>query len=1119
MSYLSHDNVVRIFRTVLNSSVAVSAICLPSYAIAQDTGLSGETVQEDVEVRPQGNPTVEPAASGNEIVVSGIRDSLENAMNIRRNADVILDGISADDIGSTPDLNLGEALQRIPGVQINREGARRDATISVRGLPGRFTKTTVMGQSIASTTRGSNTGNPFGIFESGIFNGANVIKSFTADNLSGGLAAQVDLRIKSALERKESLVARAEVGYEETTEDFNPSFFVSGTKHLSDRFGVYGTVSYSKQSFRRDTFRVNNYTAFSNTQLASLADGTLASGIGDTVSATPNPAFDIPASGANGLSNSVIYPSAVRQFVQTNAGYRVSGGAGMAYEINDNASFRLDGIYTRRDLKDANQDLFIVDPNPTQSLISPLSSPISIGVVDFDDNGTEENVFLTPRVLISDQQTAIGNRSFPSLDEAWSLYPQFNYENDEVRFNVTGTYSEATGSSILSQYDVRVRQRGGALNDANGDGIDDRGTGQVGVIDTGSGNLGDILVNNVVPNALLQLQDGIGGWSLEPSTIGARTFIPIMAPDGTTFDSPVSVLVAGFNEGVKRDLVAFDFEAARKFENSIVTEVGVGGYVSSENADRFRAENSALGLNISNLTSDIYKLSDGVSRGGKFLGGKIRGVELDQFLSINIPVIESQLGTPTRMLPDGVTWNPTAANLANFFPELTPESAATVSVDEILEALPAVPETGYLQRLALRNTIDDNYSTKRDTLELFAMMKFNFAEAIGAELRGNLGGRFVRSELSGSVSPVSKQFYDNLAALRASNGGDTLVFRDGAVLEYAKEKNEFERFLPSVNVIYEITPDIIVRGAYYHTFEALDLAEFSPTPTLIQEIAPGGDPDESDLPAIVGSNGQPIPSTIVNVSGLDINPRRSEAFDLGISWYNRPGGVISLGFFRKSLIDDISRFRNFCPEGENFTVEGQTFNDLRTADVNSSNPIEASYAGRCVFTNDNGDPQRIRIDLSQNNPDTINVTGFEAQIQQRLDFLPGLFKNTGFVANYTRVRSGGDNDVQLYNVAEDTFNIIGYYEDDLFQARLAYNNQSEIQQSGGSSFSGGATRVAPRDQLDFSGAIKPFDNFEVRFEVFNITNSARREYIQFEELIRVYEYDGRTYAMSVTHTF
>jgi len=128
-------------------------------------------------------------AGGNEeIVVTGIRATLENALENKRKADVILDGISADDLGNFPDLNLGEALQRITGVQIDRSGDRRDATISVRGLPGAFTQTTVMGQNIASPrgfVSANRSGNPFGVFDSQIFNGADVEKSFTAQSLAG----------------------------------------------------------------------------------------------------------------------------------------------------------------------------------------------------------------------------------------------------------------------------------------------------------------------------------------------------------------------------------------------------------------------------------------------------------------------------------------------------------------------------------------------------------------------------------------------------------------------------------------------------------------------------------------------------------------------------------------------------------------------------------------------------------------------------------------------------------------------------------------------------------------------------------------------------------------------
>ena len=57
-----------------------------------------------------------------EIVVTGIRGSLTNAMDIKRNADGVVDAISAEDIGKFPDANLAESLQRITGVSIDRAG-------------------------------------------------------------------------------------------------------------------------------------------------------------------------------------------------------------------------------------------------------------------------------------------------------------------------------------------------------------------------------------------------------------------------------------------------------------------------------------------------------------------------------------------------------------------------------------------------------------------------------------------------------------------------------------------------------------------------------------------------------------------------------------------------------------------------------------------------------------------------------------------------------------------------------------------------------------------------------------------------------------------------------------
>ncbi|TWJ06665.1 TonB-dependent receptor [Altererythrobacter ishigakiensis] len=1129
--------VMRGYSASLKAGVAAIAMCFPSIAAAQDSDAENAegAGDQDAQVTSQ-----QPNEEG-VIVVTGIRASLADALQQRRKADVFLDGISSDDIGSTPDLNLGEALARIPGVQINREGARRDATISIRGLPGRFTKTTVMGQTIASTTRGNNTGNPFGIFESAIFNGANVIKSFTPDTPSGGLAAQVDLRLNGALQRREGFVVRAEVDHEETTGDELPKFFISGAQRIGDRFGIYGNFAYSEQSFRRDTLRLNNYRQFTSAQVAGFADGTRASGIGadqSAVSGTPNPAFDLPAVGENGLDNAVIYPRAMRQFVQNNRGERFSISAGMAYEVSDNLELRLDGIFTRRNLSESNQDISIFEGhNGFNSLVSPLSAPVNVGVVDWDENGTEENVYLVPRVLISDSQTAIENRSFPALDESWAIYPQFNFENDVWRFKGVGTYSEARGRSSLNQYSLRVRFRGGGAStrdlDSNLDGIDDRGNDSILILDNGLGSLNSIFVDNIVNPLLYELDQTRGSTRVETgSGIGARDdfagFVP-PGPNQNPFNQPTSILALGFTEGVDRDLKSFDFETARKFEGGLFSEVEVGGYYSDETSRRYRSEFGGLGLNYAAaFDRSILVPNDGVAEGGAYLGGDIPGVELDNFLSLDIPVLESLLGSASQEPRSDLRFTPSAGNIRGYFPQLTPESAATITPEEILAALPLVEAPGgntYLARpqISRPTIVDNNFDSSRETIELYAMAKFDFSRMYDAQLRGNFGVRYVKTDLVGQTNPTFLQFYDNLNAIRAANGGPALEFKDASdndALVFGQAKNSFERFLPSMNLIYEITPDIVARAAFYGTFEALDLAEFTPTPTLIVENDTSGDIDDLDPEdRILGSDGNPIPRTSINISTLDVQPRRSTGFDLGLSWYNKPGSVVSIGFFRKSLVGDITRQRNFCPEGESLTVEGRTFNDIRFADINSTNPIEQSYAGQCVFTNDNGDPQRIRVSRTVNNPDTINVTGFEAQIQQTLDFLPGFLKNTGVVLNYTRVRSGGDNDVQLFNVAEDTYNIIGYYEDDFLEARLAYNHQSEIQRQGGSSFIGGNTIIAPRGQLDFSGAIKPMRGLEIRAEVFNITQSSRREYLGVEELFRLYEYDGRTYSLSATYRF
>ncbi len=122
-----------------------------------------------------------------EVVVTGVRAALENALESKRNADSITDGISADDIGSFPDLNLAESLQRVTGVQMDYagdEGERRQGRVAIRGLPVNFSLTTYNGQLLAAPR--PDVGFGFGNVESSVISAVNVIKTPTARMDEGG---------------------------------------------------------------------------------------------------------------------------------------------------------------------------------------------------------------------------------------------------------------------------------------------------------------------------------------------------------------------------------------------------------------------------------------------------------------------------------------------------------------------------------------------------------------------------------------------------------------------------------------------------------------------------------------------------------------------------------------------------------------------------------------------------------------------------------------------------------------------------------------------------------------------------------------------------------------------
>ncbi|MEQ5789192.1 TonB-dependent receptor [Erythrobacter sp. NFXS35] len=227
--------------------VAISASHF-ALAIGLSTAASAQEVESQSESGEQG-----------EIIVSGIRRSLEDAVNRKRSADSIIDGISAEDIGDFPDENLAESLQRITGVQIERNGGEGTA-ISIRGLGPQFNRVLVNGRT-APSDAGQRDFN-FLVLASELVSSIAVAKSPTADVAEGGVGGTVFIETPKPLDiGKTRITASAFGSYDFAREKLAPRFAgLVSTTFADNRIGILLSGSYSLRKFRSDVYNQNGYT-------------------------------------------------------------------------------------------------------------------------------------------------------------------------------------------------------------------------------------------------------------------------------------------------------------------------------------------------------------------------------------------------------------------------------------------------------------------------------------------------------------------------------------------------------------------------------------------------------------------------------------------------------------------------------------------------------------------------------------------------------------------------------------------------------------------------------------------------------------------------------------------
>ncbi|HLA72691.1 MAG TPA: TonB-dependent receptor [Steroidobacteraceae bacterium] len=219
----------------------------------------------------------EQASELDEVVVTGIRGSLQKSMDIKRNATGVVDAISAEDIGKFPDTNLAESLQRITGVSIDRVNGE-GSSVTVRGFGPNFNLVTLNGRQLPAATVGTITGNPtsagaqgtsrsfdFATLASEGVSGLEVYKTGNAAVPSGGIGATINIKTIKPLESGNKASVGVKAVYDTGSADDDVTPEVSGLvswANDSQTFGVSAFASYQERKSSVRGISVEQYAFF-----------------------------------------------------------------------------------------------------------------------------------------------------------------------------------------------------------------------------------------------------------------------------------------------------------------------------------------------------------------------------------------------------------------------------------------------------------------------------------------------------------------------------------------------------------------------------------------------------------------------------------------------------------------------------------------------------------------------------------------------------------------------------------------------------------------------------------------------------------------------------------------
>ncbi|RYF59072.1 MAG: hypothetical protein EOO39_33595, partial [Cytophagaceae bacterium] len=279
------------------------------------------------------------SGSESDIVVTGVRASIERAQEIKRRAATVVEAIASEDIGKFSDPSIGDALQRVPGLQLQRnDDVNSGDRVSIRGLGPAFVSVTLNGRDTLSY--GDLGGNQrqfnFDAVPAETLSGVLIYKTAQASQVEPGIAGQVDLQTIRPLDQNTKGrhvfgTLSVQGAYDDIRKGWSPRINgIIGGKFLDDKIGFYIAGSYTKQKLRQDAFTVDYVErTIRTTDLA-----------GNLVT-YPN----------------ILAPSTQNFLVQINDRKRLDFNGALQFKPDDHLNVVIDGAYNKYDIDQDNPAL------------------------------------------------------------------------------------------------------------------------------------------------------------------------------------------------------------------------------------------------------------------------------------------------------------------------------------------------------------------------------------------------------------------------------------------------------------------------------------------------------------------------------------------------------------------------------------------------------------------------------------------------------------------------------------------------------------------------------------------------------------------------------------------